>query len=135
MKRFLGFLFAAFAVALLSVSCRQVVHDQVRGQVDEMTDSVMVVKIDGEKVTFDIVQCRFTNGAVMYGDSVIINYVGDLSEKIAVAEACYLLVKPSPVIEAVVDSTKELVTRPAEKDAHKEFEKLRKAVENQQKKK
>ena len=134
MKRFLGFLFAVFAVALLSVSCRKVVHDQVRGQVDEMTDSMMVVKIDGEKVKFDIVQCRFTNGAVMYGDSVIINYVGDLSEKIAVAEACYLLVKPSKVIEAVVDSTKELVTRPAEKGARKEFEKLRKAVENQQKK-
>ena len=134
MKKVFGFLMAVAAVALLSVSCRKVVRAETTGLVDEKTDSVMVVKIDGSKVVFDITDCSFTNGAVMYGDSVIISYVGDLSEKRALAETCYLIVKPSPTVEVgVVDSTAELKTRTADPEQKKEVRKMLDAVKKSQK--
>lgn len=112
MKRYFNLLFALAAVAVLSVSCRKVVHSEVRALIDEVNDSVMVAKIDGSEVHFDIRNTHFTNGAVMYGDSAIVSYVGDLSEKRAVAESVYLLVRRSLVIPMEEDSTKELQTRP-----------------------
>ena len=116
MKKLLGFLMAVAAVAMLSVSCHKAERGEATGQVDEITDSVMIVKIDGSKVKFDITDCAFTNGAVMYGDSVIISYVGNLSASYSVAETCFLIPRPSPTIPMEVDSTKELITRPAESE-------------------
>ena len=126
MKRLLGYLFAALAVAALSVGCHKVVRGDATGLVDEITDSVMIVKIDGSKVKFDITECTFTNGAVMYGDSVIIGYVGDLSASYSVAETCYLIVKPSKVVVVTEepDTTKELLTRPVEKKEVEEVNNL-----------
>ncbi len=118
MKKLTGFLFAAMAVALLSVSCRKVVRDDVRALVEEINDTVMYAQIDGKKVKFDIKESRFGNGAVMYGDSVIITYIGDLDEKRAFAESVYLLERKSPVItidkNKEPDPSAEVKTRPAD---------------------
>lgn len=133
MKKLFGFLFAAAAVVLLSVSCRhKMEHGETSGLVDEINDSVMVVKIDGSKVKFDITVASFTHGAVMYGDSVIVNYIGDLSMKRALAETVYLLERPSQEVvidhNAPKDTTKtKLVTRPADNDKR---ERARRAAED-----
>ena len=134
MKKVFGFLMALVAVAFFSVSCRKVVRAEAIGIVDETTDSVMIVKIDGEKVMFDITGCSFTNGAVMYGDSVIIGYIGDLGEKRALAETCYLIVKPSPIVEAGLDTTKVLITRDADPEEVEEIDKMIEAAKTHQKK-
>jgi hypothetical protein len=74
----------------------------------------------------------------MYGDSVIVNYVGDLSKKRALAEAVYLLDRPSNVIivdhSKPVDTTKtKLLTKPSDPEKKenarrmlRDFEKLQK---------
>lgn len=118
MKKLFGFLFAAVAVVLLSVSCRhKVVRDECRALVDEINDSVLIGKVDGNKIKFDISEAVFTHGAVMYGDSVIINYIGDLSMKRAFAESVFLLERKSQIIEisrdpAKRDTTAELKVKP-----------------------
>ena len=111
MKKLFGFLFAALAVVLLSVSCRhKVVRDECRALVDEINDSVLIGKVDGTSVKFDISEAVFTHGAVMYGDSVIINYIGDLSMKRAFAESVFLLDRKSNVIEIPRDPAKRDTT-------------------------
>ena len=111
MKKLFGFLFAAVAVMLLSVSCRhKVVRDECRALVDEINDSVLIGKVDGTKVKFDISEAVFTHGAVMYGDSVIINYIGDLSMKRAFAETVFLLERKSQIIEIPRDPSKRDTT-------------------------
>ena len=122
MKRFLGILFAVAAVTVCMVSCHKVVRADVRALVDEINDTVMVAKIGDSKVKFDIRQARFTNGAVMYGDSVIVNYIGDLSMKRAFAESIWLIERPGNIIVVdhnAPDTVKEVMTRPAdpERDA------------------
>ena len=111
MEKLFGFLFAAVAVVLLSVSCRhKVVRDECRALVDEINDSVLIGKVDGTKVKFDISEAVFTHGAVMYGDSVIINYIGDLSMKRAFAETVFLLERKSQIIEIPRDPSKRDTT-------------------------
>ena len=128
MKKLIGFLFASVAVLLLSVSCRhKMEHGEVRGLIDEMNDSAMVVKIDGSKVKFDITVASFTHGAVMYGDSVIVYYIGDLSMKRALAESVYLIDRPSRIIEIPRnpekrDTTAEMITRPADPERDAELQ-------------
>ena len=115
MKRLFSFLLIATALTLTLDSCHKVVRDQTFALVDEMNDSVLVAKIDGTRVNFDITEAVFTNGAVMYGDSVIIHYIGDLSKKRAFAESVHLIDRPSQVItvpaDGSVDSTKEMKLR------------------------
>ena len=126
MKRLLGYLFASLAVAVLSVGCHKASTGDATGQIEEITDSMMIVKIDGSKVKFDITDCTFTNGAVMYGDSVIVGYVGDLSASYCVAETCYLLAKKGNIVVVgeEPDTTKELMTREADEKAVKEIDNL-----------
>ena len=120
MKKLICFLFAVVAGLLLTVSCRhKMEHGETRGLVDEINDSAMVVKIDGSKVKFDITVATFTHGVVMYGDSVIVHYIGDLSMKRALAETVYLLERKSNIIEipkspAKRDSTAKLLTKPVD---------------------
>ena len=105
------------------VSCRKVVRADVRALVDEINDTVMVCKIGDSKVKFDIREAKFTHGAVMYGDSVVVNYIGDLSMKRAFAESVYLLERPSNIVvidkKAKVDPNAEPQTRPADPDRKK----------------
>ena len=120
MKKLFGFLFAAAAIVLLSVSCRHKMEKgETSGLVDEINDTAMVVKIDGSTVKFDITVATFTHGAVMYGDSVIVHYVGDLSMKRALAETVFLIDRPSRIVEIPRDpekrdTTVELLTKPAD---------------------
>ena len=143
MKRFLGILFAVAVVAIVVVSCRKVVRADVRAYVDEINDTVMVCKIGDSKVKFDIKEATFTHGAVMYGDSVIVNYIGDLDEKRAFAESVYLLERPSQIIE--IDRSKPIdpkaapETRPADPEAdaqkHKNSMRMLKAAKRYAKQK
>ena len=118
MKKVLGFIILVFAASMLAISCKnKISHDRTSGIVDEINDSVMIARIGADKVKFDITTASFTNGAVMYGDSVIIHYVGDLSKKRALAKSIYLIVRPGTVVElkeGEIDSTKTLETRPVE---------------------
>ena len=118
MKRFLGILFAAAVVTVCMVSCRRVVRADVRALVDEINDTAMVVRIDGDsKVMFDIREATFTNGAVMYGDSVVVKYIGDLSMKRAFAESVRLIERPGNIIIVdpnAPDTVKEVKTRQAD---------------------
>ena len=131
MKRLFSFLFALATFAVLTVSCRhEVVRDDVKALVDEINESVLVGKIDGTKVKFDIREATFTHGAVMYGDSVIINYIGDLSMKRALAKTVFLLERKGNIIEIPRepekrDTVKKLMTKPADS---KQLEESRRAV-------
>jgi hypothetical protein len=127
MKRFLGFLTLTAAVtALTLMGCRKVVRADVRALVDEINDTVMVAKIGDSKVKFDIREAKFTHGAVMYGDSVIVNYIGDLDEKRAFAESIYLLERPSQIItidhNAPIDPSVKPETKPIETKEAKEMQ-------------
>ena len=136
MKKVLGFIFASFATCLFLASCHKVVKDKTSGLVDEINDSVMVVKIDGSKIHFDIREASFTHGAVMYGDSVIVDYIGDLTKKRAVAESVFLIDRPSAIVEikpGEIDSTAELKTRQAPEGAVKSIDKLIDAAKRQRK--
>ena len=128
MKKLLGFLFAVLAVSMLSVSCRKVVRDNVSAIVDEINDSFMIARTADGKVIFDIRDTKYTNGAVMYGDSVVVVYVGDLSEKRVFAESVRLVPKPSPVVTDEVDTTKVLQTREASPEAIEAMDNMIKAA-------
>lgn len=123
MKKVFGFIIIAFAVALTTASCRhEIKHDKTTGIVDEINDSVMVLRTtDNGKVKFDITVASFTHGAVMFGDSVIVHYAGDLSMKRALAETVFLIDRPGNILEikdgeVIGDKTPELKTRPAKKE-------------------
>ena len=134
MKKLFGFLFAVAAVMLLSVSCRhKVVRDECRALVDEINDTVLVGKIDGSRVSFDIREASFTHGAVMYGDSVIIHYIGDLSMKRAFAESVFLLERKSQIIEIPKDpekrdTTVKLLTKPIDGKKAEESDRMVRAA-------
>ena len=129
MKNVKGFILAALALPTLWLaSCTKVVKDQTSAVVEEINDSVMVARTADGKVHFDIADAEFTNGAVMFGDSVVISYIGDLSKKRALAERIRLVPRPSPVIEVVEDTTKELKTRPADPKEMKEINRMLKAA-------
>jgi hypothetical protein len=122
MKKVFGFIIIAFAVALVSVSCRhEIKHDKTTGIVDEINDTAMVVRtVSDGKVKFDITVASFTHGAVMYGDSVIVHYAGDLSKKRALAESVFLIYRQGTIVEikhGEVDEKNQLKTRPVEKEA------------------
>ena len=109
MKKLFSFIFATAVVVVLSVSCRhKIEHGETSGLVDEINDTSMIVKIDGSKVKFDISVASFTHGAVMYGDSVIVHYVGDLSMKRALAETVYLIDRPSRIV--IIDRNEPIDT-------------------------
>jgi len=121
-------------MTLLSVSCRHKMENgEVRAFVEEINDSVMITKIDGSKVNFDITVASFTHGAVMYGDSVIINYVGDLSKKRALAKSVFLIERPGKIMEfdrnAEPKPGVEMMTRPAAPDVVKETDRAIRAAQ------
>lgn len=92
-------------------------------EVKEVNDSTsMITKIGDYEITFDIKKARFTNGAIMTGDSVRISYVGDLTERKATAAIVHLIPKRGNVVNAGYDSSKELLTRPMSEDRLQKFE-------------
>lgn len=62
-------------------SCRKEIK-VCTAKVQEVTDSMSMKTMIGDyEITFDMSKARLTNGAVMPGDSVRINYIGDLKER------------------------------------------------------
>ena len=111
-----------FLLVLIACSCQEKIQS-THGKVKKMTDSTLVAIIDKYDIVFDIKDARYDNGAVMFGDSVIIHYVGDLREKKAKALLFKLIPQPGKVVEAVYDPSKELVTAPMTPDEKKQFDK------------
>ena len=123
-KSIISILLVISVLSLLTVACSSnPVHGQTRGLVDEMTDSTMIVRIDGSKVKFDLSEASFTNGAVMYGDSVMIDYYGSLDSKRAIALTVQLIIRQGVTVPVgVVDTNKELITREADPEDMKATE-------------
>lgn len=105
MKRILFFI----TVLLVVCSCQKEIK-HCSGNIKSLNDTAFVVAIDGYDISFDTKQARYDNGFVMPGDSVHISYVGDLREKKVKAAMVHLVPKPSKVVDAVYDPTKELKT-------------------------
>lgn len=82
----------------------------------------MVVVIGDDCVKFDINDARYTNGAIMVGDSVKVEYVGDLDEKKAKAVIVYLIPKKGNVVNAGYNSNAELKTKPMDSITKKKFD-------------
>lgn len=91
--------------------------------VEEVKGSTsMVVVIGDDGVKFDINDARYTNGAIMVGDSVKVEYVGDLDEKKAKAVIVYLIPKKGNVVNAGYNSNAELKTKPMDSITKKKFD-------------
>lgn len=109
MKRILSFITVLLAVVVFH-SCGNKEIKHCSGNIKSLNDTAFVVAIDGYDISFDTKQARYDNGFVMPGDSVHISYVGDLREKKVKAAMVHLVPKPSKVVDAVYDPTKELKT-------------------------
>lgn len=103
-------------------SCRKEIK-VCTAKVQEVTDSTSMKTMIGDyEITFDMSKARLTNGAVMPGDSVRINYIGDLKERKAKALIVYLIPKPGNVVDAVYDPNKELLTKPMDPEDKKRLD-------------
>lgn len=94
-----------------------------RGVISEMTDSTMTVTIDGNKDIYDITETSFTNGAVQFGDSIVMTYKGKKAQTVRLIEPRGRIV----IFDSENDSNIELLTRPQteiEKKNMKEAEKV-----------
>lgn len=123
MKRL--FIIAPLVVLLLLVqSCRKEIK-VCTAKVGEVKDTTeMVANIGDYAITFDIKDARFTQGAVMQGDSVRVNYIGDLSERRVKALVVCLLPKQGNVVNAVYNPDAELKTKPMDERTRERFEKF-----------
>lgn len=115
------------AAVLILAGCHTKEIKVCSAKIDTMTDTTIVTKIGDYKITFDTKEARYTNGAVMPGDSVTVHYVGDLKEKHAVAAIVYLIPPKGTEVEAVYDPTKELKTTPMSEEDAKELDEFIKA--------
>lgn len=109
-----------FAALLILAGCHTKEIKVCSGLIDHMSDTTITTKIGDYDIIFDVRKARYTNGAVMPGDSVTIHYIGDLKEKHAVAAVVYLMPPVGDVVEAGYDPSKELLTSPkSEEDVKK----------------
>lgn len=107
------------AFLLVIASCSQEIKT-CTGRINRINDTLMTMQIGDYEVEFDMRKARYTNGAVMRGDSVNVDYVGELRDKKGRALIVCLVPPEGTVIEAVVDTTKELITAPmSEEDARR----------------
>lgn len=93
-----------------------------------MTDTTIVASMGDYNITFDIKKAEVTNGAVMPGDSVVVHYLGELSDKEATALVINLIPRKGKVVEAIYDPNKKLETKPMTKEEVKENEDFVKAA-------
>jgi hypothetical protein len=106
MKKFFFFAIAAFALTVLA-ACTDTPNGSFSGLVTEMTDSVMVVDVNGSQKVLDIVDAQYSNGAVQPGDSVAVKCADGKASLIHLIPKASLEVNP----EEMKDN--ELITRPA----------------------
>ncbi len=64
-----------FCIACCLCSCQR--EGECRVLIVSITDNTLVASSDSKEITFDITQTVYTNGAVMSGDSAVIDYKGD----------------------------------------------------------
>lgn len=113
MKKVIFSLLAILTILLVS-SCKERM-ETTRALVKSVNDSTIVASIDKYDITFDILNANFLNGAVMRGDSVSIEYVGDLRDK-TVKALLINLVPPKPrYMKPGIDKSKPLKTEPMSK--------------------
>jgi len=123
------------AALLTAAGCRRAEIKSCSAFVEEISDTAMTGRIGDYKIAFNIQKARYTNGAVMAGDSAVIHYIGDLRSKRVVAAVIRLIPPKGTEIKAGYDPAKELKTAPASKESvsrFKEFvneEKARRAAE------
>lgn len=98
------------------------------GKIKDMTDTTIIANMGDYDITFDIKKAEVTNGAVMPGDSVVVHYIGELSEKKATALVIKLIPPKGKVVEAVYDPNKKLETKPMTKEEVKEMNDFVKAA-------
>ncbi len=112
MKKYVVIPLLLLVAVLAMQSCRKEIK-VCTAKVEQVADSTtMTTHVGDYAISFDISKARFTHGAVMPGDSVRINYVGDLKERKAKALIVYLIPKPGNVVEVGYDAGKELLTKP-----------------------
>ncbi|MDO4159420.1 MAG: hypothetical protein Q4D41_03070 [Prevotellaceae bacterium] len=121
MKKSLGFLIV-FSLLALMFSCGREEIKICKGKVKSATDSLIVAQLGDYEIKFDAKQAEYTHGAVMAGDSVRINYVGDLKTKRVKAVIVYLIPEQGNVVDAVYDPNKELKTAPMDEAKRKDLE-------------
>lgn len=120
----------AFLITILLftfVGCRDNIKT-CAGKIKNMTDTTIVANMGDYDITFDIKKAEVSNGAVMPNDSVLIHYVGDLSEKKATALVIKLIPHKGNVVEAIYNPNKKLETKPMTKEEVKENEEFVKAA-------
>ena len=110
MRKIFVSIFPCCLAALLASSCGKAELKEARAVVTGMTDSTVVMSVDGEESTLLTKDVRISGGAYMPGDSVVVSYVGRLSSGEARALLVTLIPRRSEVIEAGVDLSRELKT-------------------------
>lgn len=95
----------------LAASCSEEVKS-CAGRINSLNDSLMVMQIGEYEVNVNLSQARLTNGAIMPGDSVNVDYQGDLRKKSVKALLISLIPPQGTYVDAGVDTTRELQTTP-----------------------
>lgn len=110
MKRYLEAL--CVCCLLLVCSCSPDVKT-CSGRINRLNDTLMVMQIGDYTIDFDIRKARYTNGAILSGDSVNVDYTGDLRQKKAKALTVSLIPPVGTVVDlSEMDTTKELLVAP-----------------------
>lgn len=111
MKKYIMFFFPVCMMLFLFSSCGKKVK-QATGLVKEFTPNYMILSVDGDdELKLDIypdLKVKYTNGAVMVNDSVIVTYVSSFREN--QAAAVHLIPRKSDPIKIGHDDSKPLLT-------------------------
>lgn len=121
-----NFIFALFflVTAFSLTSCSG--GGEVKGVVKDMVDSThtLIADIDGSEGVFFMGDATYINGAVMLGDTVVINYSGSLSD--AKALTVRLIPREGNVIDFnTIPSEEPLMTKPASKEEVENMKKFK----------
>ena len=110
MKKILSLLSLVVVLSLFA-SCQEKIKT-CHGKVKRVTDTTIVATVDKYEILFDTRDANFLNGAVLFGDSAVFNYIGDLRKK-EVRAMVVNWIPPKPhYIKKGYDSTQELKTAP-----------------------
>ena len=95
---------------LMMVSCNDKIQT-TKGKITQIKkDTTMVLRIDKYDITIDVHNVEYKSGAVMPGDSVVMEYMGNLRDKSVQAVALSLIPPKGTFIHSGYDPSKELKT-------------------------
>lgn len=112
MKKHICLLFVVIVCLVCLAACSEEVRNS-RTVVNDATDSTITITYEGESLTLNTKETVITNGAVMQGDSVIVEFVG--KGKDAKALSITFLPQQGKIIdlnELKNDTTSNLITIP-----------------------